>query len=62
LILIGGYSIPSILGMRWLIPILAVHMGIWGEPVAIIASWERLQSIVSYFDERRRLGFVPCKE
>jgi Undecaprenyl-phosphate galactose phosphotransferase WbaP len=59
LILIGGFSILSILGMRWLIRILAVHMGIWGEPVVVVASKERLQSIMSYFDERRRLGFVP---
>jgi Undecaprenyl-phosphate galactose phosphotransferase WbaP len=59
LILIGGLSTFTILGLRWLIRILAVHIGAWGEPVAVIASRERLQSIVSYFDERRRLGFVP---
>ena len=45
--------------MRWLIRILAVQMGVWGEPVAIVASSEKLENLMGYFNERRRLGFVP---
>jgi Undecaprenyl-phosphate galactose phosphotransferase WbaP len=59
LVLIGGWSIVTILGMRWLFRILAVQMGAWGEPVAVLASSHKVENIMSYFHERRRLGFVP---
>jgi Undecaprenyl-phosphate galactose phosphotransferase WbaP len=59
LLLIGGLSILTVLGMRWLVRILAAHMGVWGEPVAIVASGEKLDNIINYFNERRRFGFVP---
>lgn len=57
--LIAGISVPAILGMRWLIRILAVQAGAWGEPVAIVASPGKLEIMMNYFNERRRLGFVP---
>ncbi len=31
----------------------------WGEPVAVVASREKLENMMGYFNERRRLGFVP---
>ena len=57
--LIGGLSIPFILGIRWLIRILAVQSRVWGEPVAVVARREKLETIMGYFHQRRRLGFVP---
>jgi Undecaprenyl-phosphate galactose phosphotransferase WbaP len=59
LVLISALSVPAILGMRWLMRILAVHMGVWGEPVVVIASREKLENMMGYFHARRRLGFVP---
>lgn len=59
LILVSGASIVTILGMRWLMRILAVQLGVWGEPVVVAASREKLEPLMSYFQERRRLGFVP---
>jgi Undecaprenyl-phosphate galactose phosphotransferase WbaP len=59
LILISGLSIPSILGVRWLIRILVVQMGIWGEPVVVVASHDKVENLIGYFHERHRLGFVP---
>jgi Undecaprenyl-phosphate galactose phosphotransferase WbaP len=58
-VLIGGLSIPSILGIRWLMRILAVQSRVWGEPVAVVAPREKLENIIGYFHQRRRLGFVP---
>jgi Undecaprenyl-phosphate galactose phosphotransferase WbaP len=59
LVLISGLSIPALLGIRWLIRILAVQMGAWGEPVVVVADLKKLESMMGYFNERRRLGFVP---
>jgi Undecaprenyl-phosphate galactose phosphotransferase WbaP len=59
LVLIGGLSILTILVMRWLVRILAARVGVWGEPVAVVASKEKLENLMGYFNERRRLGFVP---
>ena len=58
-VIIGGLSIPAILGVRWLVRILAVQCGLWGEPVAVVARREKLENLMGYFNERRRLGFVP---
>jgi Undecaprenyl-phosphate galactose phosphotransferase WbaP len=59
LVLISLLAIPALLGMRWLIRILTVQMGAWGEPVVLIADQKILESMMSYFNERRRLGFMP---
>jgi Undecaprenyl-phosphate galactose phosphotransferase WbaP len=59
LVVIGALSIFTILGLRWLIRILAVQVGFWGEPVVVVASGEKLDHLMHYFNERRRLGFVP---
>ena len=59
LTLVGGGSIITILGMRWLMRILTVQMGLWGEPIVVVASGEKLEKMAGYFHERRRLGFLP---
>lgn len=59
LVLISGLSIPAILSMRWLVRILAVQMGWWGEYVVVVANSENIESIAGYFHERHRLGFLP---
>ncbi|MBI5944623.1 MAG: undecaprenyl-phosphate galactose phosphotransferase WbaP [Chloroflexi bacterium] len=59
LILISGLSAPFILGMRWLTRIIAVKLGVWGEPVVVIAGRDRVSDMTNYFNYRRRLGFLP---
>ena len=49
LVLIGGLSILTILFMRWLVRILAARVGVWGEPVAVVASKEKLENLMGYF-------------
>lgn len=59
LILISGLSVPFILGMRWLTRIIAVKMGLWGEPVVVVANTDEVGDMANYFNYRRRLGFLP---
>lgn len=59
LALIGALSAPLILGMRWVTRILAVQISLWGEPVAVVARADKLAGMMSYFDERCRLGLIP---
>ena len=59
LTLVGGISIITLLGMRWLMRIVTVQLGLWGEPVVVVAGGERMEKMMGYFHERRRLGFVP---
>ncbi|NOT03035.1 MAG: undecaprenyl-phosphate galactose phosphotransferase WbaP [Anaerolineales bacterium] len=59
LILVGSFSIITLLGMRWLMRIVTVQLGVWGEPVVVVAGGERMEKMMGYFHERRRLGFLP---
>ena len=59
LTLAGGSSIITILLVRWLMRILMVQLCLWGEPVVVVASGEKLEKMAGYFHERRRLGFLP---
>ncbi len=60
LMLVSALSVVTILGMRWTMRILAVQLELWGEPVIVVASKDKLEPLVGYFHERRRLGFVPA--
>jgi Undecaprenyl-phosphate galactose phosphotransferase WbaP len=44
---------------RWLLRILAVKLGTWGEPVAIIGSGPQAQRIAKFLLERMRFGLRP---
>ncbi|NOT06260.1 MAG: exopolysaccharide biosynthesis polyprenyl glycosylphosphotransferase [Anaerolineales bacterium] len=55
----GFFSICMVLVMRWLVRILAVKAGVWGEPVAILARGSHISGLTNYFLQRRRLGFLP---
>jgi Undecaprenyl-phosphate galactose phosphotransferase WbaP len=59
LILISGLSVIMVLGIRWLVRILAVLTGLWGEPVVLIANRGKIDSMAGYFHQRHRLGFLP---
>lgn len=60
MIFTGFFSLIFILSLRWLIRIIAVQNGWWGEPVAILGQPEEIAQTAQYFLERRRLGFVPA--
>jgi len=59
IIFVWGVAPSAILFARWSVRILASRFGFWGEPVVVIAHRDRVASLVQYFLERRRLGFVP---
>jgi Undecaprenyl-phosphate galactose phosphotransferase WbaP len=59
LTLIYLVSIVTILGMRWGGRILTAQLELWGEPVVLIGRKAKIGSLIRYFQERRRLGFVP---
>jgi len=59
LALISMFSVVLVLGVRWLVRILSVHLGIWGEPVVMVGSSEKVEEMVGYYNRRRRLGFLP---
>ncbi|MBI5307705.1 MAG: undecaprenyl-phosphate galactose phosphotransferase WbaP [Planctomycetes bacterium] len=59
IILIYLFSIFMVLGIRWAGRILAAHFGLWGEPVVVVARDEKMETMMRYFLQRRRLGFVP---
>ena len=44
---------------RWLMRVLAVNLGVWGEPVAIIGSGPQAQRITQFLLERMRFGLRP---
>lgn len=52
-------SVVSILGFRWMIRILAVQGGVWGEPVVIVAGKEKIENVIDYFAGRKRFGLIP---
>ena len=54
-----GISLVIVLFSRWGVRILSVRLGLWGEPVVVVSRKERLGTIVRYFRERGRLGFLP---
>ena len=59
ILFVWGVAPSAILFARWSIRILASRLEFWGEPVVVIANRDRIASLVQYFLERRRLGFVP---
>lgn len=54
-----GLSLLMVLLCRWGVRILASRYELWGEPVVVISSKERMGLVAQYFLDRRRLGFVP---
>ena len=60
LLIIWVICIPMLLLGRWSIRILSAQLGLWGEPVVIIGQCTQLERTIRYFQERRRLGFVPA--
>lgn len=54
-----GFSLVIVLLSRWSVRILSVRLGLWGEPVVVFSRKERMGTIVRYFRERGRLGFLP---
>jgi len=54
-----GISLVIVLFSRWGVRILSVRFGLWGEPVVVVSRMERMGTIVRYFLERGRLGFLP---
>jgi len=56
---ISVLSIINILLMRWSVRIIAAQLGIWGEPVVVLARGAKAEDLAQYFLQRRRLGFVP---
>lgn len=59
LVLNAIFALPSLLLLRWLVRISAVQIGVWGEPVALIAPAEKAATLINYLHERRRFGFLP---
>jgi Undecaprenyl-phosphate galactose phosphotransferase WbaP len=53
------FSILSILLARWSVRILAVRLGLWGEPVVVIGQGQHVDQTIRYFAERKRLGYIP---
>ncbi|MFZ5880490.1 MAG: exopolysaccharide biosynthesis polyprenyl glycosylphosphotransferase [Chloroflexota bacterium] len=54
-------AIPAaVLSVRWTVRIQAGRLGFWGEPVALIGKRERISYLLGYFQQRRRLGFIPA--
>ena len=52
-------SIVFILLIRWGVRITATKLGIWGEPVVILARGQQIDYLARYFSTRGRLGFIP---
>ena len=48
-----------ILLIRWTVRIAAVQIGLWREPVLVVASAEKAHQVAEYFHKRLRLGFWP---
>ena len=54
------FSLFAVLFSRWIIRIIAVRLGLWGEPAVLIASSsEKAQKFAHYFGSRARLGIFP---
>jgi Undecaprenyl-phosphate galactose phosphotransferase WbaP len=56
---ISAFSIANILLIRWSVRIVAAQLGIWGEPVVVLARQGNADEFAQYFLQRRRLGFLP---
>ena len=54
-----GLSLAMVLFSRWGVRILSIRLGVWGEPVVVISNRKKMDPLVRYFLERRRLGLVP---
>jgi len=54
-----GISLFTILLSRWGTRNLAVQLGLWGEPVAVLARGKEAAELSCYFCQRRGLGFIP---
>ena len=61
LTLILALAFGTLLFSRWSLRWLAGQLGLWGEPVVIIGDARGLDSLVSHFAKRLRLGFIPVK-
>ena len=59
LLSILAISIMTILAMRWSVRIIATKLGIWGEPVVVLAHDQQIDYLTRYFITRSRLGFIP---
>lgn len=59
LFLFWVFCVPAILFARWSLRILAVRLGAWGEPMALMTSSKGVEALVGYFRQRARLGIIP---
>lgn len=53
------FSLITILLARWGVRIMAVRLGLWGEPVVLLAEGKQATELGCYFCQRPRLGFIP---
>ncbi len=56
---IWALSLVFVVGLRWLIRIVAVRLGLWKEPVLLIAKGAQANYLAQYFRKRLRLGLWP---
>ena len=59
LMLILVLAFGTLLFSRWSLRWLAGQLGLWGEPVVVIGDVHGLDSLISHFARRLRLGFIP---
>ena len=57
--ILWGLCILSVLLFRWIVRIQAVKLGLWGEPVMVIGRGQHVNRTITYFAERKRLGYIP---
>lgn len=53
------FSLMTVQAGRWLVRIIGVRWGVWGEPVAVIGYGDQGQQIVHYLSRKLRLGLRP---
>jgi Undecaprenyl-phosphate galactose phosphotransferase WbaP len=53
------FSLVTVQAGRWIVRILGVRLGIWGEPVVVIGYGSQGQQIVHYLSSKLRLGLRP---
>jgi Undecaprenyl-phosphate galactose phosphotransferase WbaP len=54
-----GFSVLSVLLMRWVVRMVSVRIGMWGEPIVVYGSGGNVNQLTRFFLNRRRLGFIP---
>jgi Undecaprenyl-phosphate galactose phosphotransferase WbaP len=59
LTIIWALSFAFVLGLRWTTRIVAVQLGLWKEPVLLIAKGEQARILARRFRQNLRLGFWP---